>query len=127
MAGGGGRVVPGQPLHDPELIEGAGDGVPVADVSEESQCLLEASGGGRVVTGPPLHTTQAGQGTALALPVADLPVQPEGLLEAGGGGREATGLQLGVAQVSRAACWPSLSLRSWDRSNACCAVDAAAG
>ena len=52
VAGGGGRVVPGQLLHQAQVGEGVGLGQPVARVAGQRQRLLVAGGGGRVVPGP---------------------------------------------------------------------------
>ena len=51
VAGGGGRVVTGQLLHDPKIVEGPGLTEPVPEIAEQGQGLLVTGGGGRVVTG----------------------------------------------------------------------------
>jgi len=47
---GRGRVVTGQPPHDPEVVEGAGLAEPVAEVAVLGQGLLQVLGRARVVT-----------------------------------------------------------------------------
>jgi hypothetical protein len=52
VAGGCGRVVPGQPVHRGELGENRGLQIAVADVTAERLSLPQGSSGGRVVPGP---------------------------------------------------------------------------
>jgi len=47
---GRGRVVTGQPPHDPEVVEGVGLAQPVAEVAVLGQGLLQVLGRARVVT-----------------------------------------------------------------------------
>ena len=65
QAGGGGRVVPGPPLHQAQMVEGPGLAVPVVEVAEQLQRLGQAGGGGRVIPGQPLNKAQLIAGPAL--------------------------------------------------------------
>ena len=87
LAGGGGRVVPGQPLHKAQLIKGAGLAAPVAGAAEQFQRLGLAGGGGRVVPRQFLDNAQRVKGAGLALRVAGAAEQFQRLGLAGGGGR----------------------------------------
>ena len=78
QAGGGGRVVPSQPLHHAQLVEGAGLAAPVAQVAGQLQRPGQAGGGGRVVPGQLLHSAQLGEGAGLALPVTSRARSGEG-------------------------------------------------
>src|SRR5262252_4984167 len=51
VAGGGGRVVPGLLLHQPEVVQRVGLAEPVAQVAEQRQGPVLAGGGGSVVSG----------------------------------------------------------------------------
>ena len=112
QAGGGGRVVPGPPLHHAQLFEGPGLAAPVAEVAEQLQRPGQAGGGGRVVPGQPLHHAQLVEGPGLAVPVAEVAEQLQRLGQAGGGGRVVPGQLLNNAQL---VAGPGLALPVADR------------
>jgi hypothetical protein len=66
LAGGGGRVVPGQVLHQAQVVQGGSLSEAVAGPAGQRQGLLLVSGGGRVVTGQ--HVKEARWLRTLAWP-----------------------------------------------------------
>jgi hypothetical protein len=57
-----------------EVAEDTSLAVPIGDVAEYLQRLLQTGGGGRVVPGQPMHMAQAAEDSTLARPFADLSV-----------------------------------------------------
>ena len=72
VAGGGGRVVPGQLLQRAQVVEGFALYKRVASAAGQRQGPVQAGGGGRVVAGQHVHEAQLGEHVALAGRVAGL-------------------------------------------------------
>src|SRR5262250_2071626 len=96
MAGGGGRVVPGQHLHKAQVVKGVALPGQVTGRTIKRQRAGQSGGGGRVVPGLALQAAQFGERAGLAELVAGLARRRQGgLVERGGlipvtaGGQEA--------------------------------------
>ena len=98
LAGGGGRVVPGQLLQQAQAAEGP-PGRAVAERAGQRQGLLVAGGGGRVVPGQHPQEAQLVEGVGLAGLVTGLTVERQRPGQGGGGGRVVSGLPLQCAQL----------------------------
>ena len=65
VAGGRGRVVAGQLVHQAKLVEDVGLAGAVAEVAELLERLLVAGGGGRVVAGQAVQAAELVEGAGL--------------------------------------------------------------
>ena len=92
MAGGGGRVVPGQLLHHAEVVEGPGAVGPIAQIAEDLQGLTDLGTGGRVVAGPRQQYAEEPEYFGLALPVTQAAVQLQRAGQIHRGGQVVAGL-----------------------------------
>ena len=71
MAGGGGRVVPGQLLYQAELVERVGRLAGVR-ITVQAEGLLAAGGCGPVVVSQPLHRGELGENLRLLVAVTEV-------------------------------------------------------
>ena len=70
MAGGGGQVVPHEPVHDTQAVKSIALASPLAEVAEQRQGLLSRGGGSRAVTGREVSVGQQHQRPSLPGPIA---------------------------------------------------------
>lgn len=103
QAGGRGRVIAGQPLHDAKVVKGRGLACQVAEMAEQRQRLLVACGGSWVVAGELLHGAQLVEGASLAQLFTEVAEPRQRLLQAGGGGRVVPGQPFQDAQLLKGA------------------------
>ena len=99
LAGGGGRVIPGLPLHAAEFAQHVGLVKFRADGAEQRQRPLIAGRGRREISRQLLHQGQVGEGNRLGERVVRVAGQSQRPLVAGHGGRVIPGFLLHQPQM----------------------------